>query len=859
MSTENNIGVQTRAMAQRVDNDTNPEQVQKTTDQATTPTVELHKTKEDTIKEFVRQHGTISLDWYVPDLCNTRVGDLIEKRLQLGTTEGRILFSSPALNEFFKTSNFELNLQTGEVLTYLDPPENIGITCQKEPFDIESLRDALQGECNTGPMQEERLERIPSVKKLVGPADIMPREEAEYKVCQYCHLWTMYADSSVELKKKSELSQESAVAACKIYVPYISDITRQIEEVVKIFAMEKELRLIKNRGYFPVKHLAPRECRIETIQDKETLIKEIDEVAVEMLTAIKESEENYKKDQEQARIREEQLRSARQTSRSDINLLTLANSTPIRNTNTRSDQPGVHFNTNPVHHVYATTPDRDEQYEPPENDSILQGATSSPVDQFTTNTTDTAARNEPWRQNNTTNISSNTFNHRTTTRRTSRNGLQINNPSNPTDPRNGPTCFRCGEQGHMRGECRKRVFCNHCRSYNHDTKACRKQHENTPSPAHSQSMAPAIFSDLSALASDADIKEAILTNYSDIPSSTEAATRLQNIQFSMKEPLVTFNHQYEAIHKVAFKMSPNEQESKTVIVEYAKKLPANTRDKLLRKIAKKNSYVKMLDDAFKQALDINRETSFVEAAMGRYNDQSGTKIETQINELSDSFQEYDINAMNTRSTNRSGDGSWNGSFDRSSSKNNSFNSSQNSRSNYRSNSHPSNNDSYNRQNYSRDNGRNRDYQQQPRYEQRNQNYTNRYNNTQDRNRYDNNQDRHRFDNRRRPNKYQHHRNQHKAQVIFEFSDQNVMEMMQSVRGFINLIKANPTTREQYKSNKLATRKYDNEVNESEIQSSSLEQVQEFFNEDSDVIFDTLVAADYIDEIECTDGICQQQA
>ena len=111
-------------------------------------------------------------------------------------------------------------------------------------------------------------------------------------------------------------------------------------------------------------------------------------------------------------------------------------------------------------------------------------------------------------------------------------------------------------------------------------------------------------------------------------------------------------------------------------------------------------YVKTLDDAFKQALDINRETSFVEAATGRYNDQNGTKIETQINELSDSFQEYDINAMNTRSTNRSVDRSWNGSFDRSSSKNNSFNSPQNSRSNYRNNSYSSNNDNYNRQNYS---------------------------------------------------------------------------------------------------------------------------------------------------------------
>ena len=864
------------------------------------------------------------------------------------------------------------------MFTYLDPPEDIGIKCQKETFDLESLRDTLQGEQDTSTIQEERLERIPSVKKLVGPADVMPREEAEHKVCQYCHLWTMYADSSVELKKKSELSQESAVAACNMYVPYISDIIQQIEEVVKIFAMEKELRSIKNRGYFPVPQLAPEECKIETIQDKDALLSEIDEIGVVMLNAIKESEEKYKREQEQARIRDEQLRSVRQTNRSDINLYpTLANSTPIRNSNTRPDQPGVHFNANPVHHVYATTSDGGNQYEPPENDSILQGATSSPVDQFTTNTTNVSGRNELWRCNNTTSTNSSTTNHRAAIRPTGRNRLHNENPPNPPDLRNGPTCFRCGEQGHMRAECRERVFCNHCRSYNHDTKACRKQHNNIPSPTHSQkttgyhptatppplmgtmaatqptgthnnplfnlldnnqprtstimhtphngtspatpadlvqgitqimnqvtsnnkrddaskkmmknikifdgsnkaecitwlsqveaaakftntpfrelicqSMAPAmlhIFSDLSALVSDADIKEAILTNYSDIPSTTEAATRLQNIQFSINEPLVTFNHRYEAIHKLAFRMSPSEQESKTVIVEYAKKLPVNTRDKLLRKIAKKKSYIKTLDNAFKQAIDINRETSFVEAATGRYNDQNSTKIETQINKLDDSFQEYDMNAMNTRSTNRSGDGSWNGSFNRSSSRNNLFNSPQNSRSNYRGSNYSSNNNGYNRQNYNWDNNRNRGHQQQTRYEQRNQNYQNRY---------DNNQDRNRFDNRRRPNKYQHHRNQHKAQVIFEFSDQNMVEMMEMVRGFINLIKANPTTRKQCKSSKLATRKYDYEVNESEIQSSSLEQVQQFFNEDSDIVFDALVAADYIDEIDCADGTRQQQA
>ena len=155
-----------------------------------------------------------------------------------------------------------------------------------------------------------------------------------------------------------------------------------------------------------------------------------------------------------------------------------------------------------------------------------------------------------------------------------------------------------------------------------------------------QSMASAMFhvlSELSATASDEDIKNAILTNYSDIPSTTEAATRLQSMQTSPTEPLVTFNHRYRAIHRVAFGLAPNQQYNKTIIVEYAKKLPQNARDKLLRKIAKKNSYIRTLDDAFKQAIEINRETSFVEAASGRYNKQNNTRIDTQINKLDDSF------------------------------------------------------------------------------------------------------------------------------------------------------------------------------------------------------------------------------
>ena len=133
MSTDN-TGIQTRAMAQCVENESHGPQ-----NQDMNPTVELHKTKEESIKEFVRRNGTIALDWYVPDFSNTRVGDLIEQRLSLETTEGKILFSCPALSEFFRTSNFELDLKTGQVYTYLDPPANIGVSCQKDAFDLELL------------------------------------------------------------------------------------------------------------------------------------------------------------------------------------------------------------------------------------------------------------------------------------------------------------------------------------------------------------------------------------------------------------------------------------------------------------------------------------------------------------------------------------------------------------------------------------------------------------------------------------------------------------------------------------------------------------------------------------------------
>ena len=46
---------------------------------------------------------------------------------------------------------------------------------------------------------------------------------------------------------------------------------------MKIFAMEKELRLIRNRGYFPVPQITPQDNKIETTQDKDKILATVNE------------------------------------------------------------------------------------------------------------------------------------------------------------------------------------------------------------------------------------------------------------------------------------------------------------------------------------------------------------------------------------------------------------------------------------------------------------------------------------------------------------------------------------------------------------------------------------------------------
>ena len=75
---------------------------------------------------------------------------------------------------------------------------------------------------------------------------------------------------------------------------------------------------------------------------------------VHILTTVRESERNYEKEKEEARVREQQARTTRPMQRPEYNFLSLNSSTPIKNIDTttgnqnRHTERSIHFNPNPI-------------------------------------------------------------------------------------------------------------------------------------------------------------------------------------------------------------------------------------------------------------------------------------------------------------------------------------------------------------------------------------------------------------------------------------------------------------------------------------------------------------------------------
>ena len=222
--------------------------------------------------------------------------------------------------------------------TYSIPPEDIGVPCQEEEFDVNQLKKQFQSHTDTTvpERREEELKRVPLIQKTTAAADIIDIREIEEKLGQYSLLCQLYAEASCELTRRSKLSQEEAVRACKVYEPYIRDVL-QVDAATAIFAMQKQLRSLKARGHFPIPTTTLHGARIETPYQINKFLK-VDEEIVNIITTVRESDRDYEKEKERARIRDQQTQASRSIHRPEYNFLTLNSSTPIKNTGTTAFQ-----------------------------------------------------------------------------------------------------------------------------------------------------------------------------------------------------------------------------------------------------------------------------------------------------------------------------------------------------------------------------------------------------------------------------------------------------------------------------------------------------------------------------------------
>ena len=288
---ENQLGVKTRAMMEKenvnVREQGNPQNLGTSTNlqpqpqpkphlQDTQgkmqPRLELRRVNQENMEEYMRKYSNISLDWYVPGLLNTHVIDMIRNKTHMNPRENKIMFNSIELSDYFGISSFELDLKTGRVYTYSTPAEDIRVPCQADEFDLETLHEHFPGQPDDTEIETDELTRVPLIRKRAPMADTMDLEEIEEKIQQYCQLWDLYARASCELSKRSKISKEEATDTCKVLNPYIRDIMQQFKEWNTIFTMERELRVIKNRGHFPIPTSTPQGTKIKNPQQAKRVI-----------------------------------------------------------------------------------------------------------------------------------------------------------------------------------------------------------------------------------------------------------------------------------------------------------------------------------------------------------------------------------------------------------------------------------------------------------------------------------------------------------------------------------------------------------------------------------------------------------
>ena len=201
--------------------------------------------------------------WYIPDLKNTRLRDITETRLPHPNNPVKILINAPELKRFFKTTTFEICLDTGKVWTYTDPRINIGVGLEPDPFILEELENHFKEQTKITEAVHH-MERIPLMERITPTTEVMPLKEFERNIGQYSNLCQMYGKASCKLFHHSSISEYETAKAYDKLQPYISNILDQVDKGLSLFQMEREIRNRKGRGRLRIPYIVPKEKLINT-------------------------------------------------------------------------------------------------------------------------------------------------------------------------------------------------------------------------------------------------------------------------------------------------------------------------------------------------------------------------------------------------------------------------------------------------------------------------------------------------------------------------------------------------------------------------------------------------------------------
>ena len=124
-----------------------------------------------------------------------------------------------------------MDLKTGKLYTFSQPPEDIGFTCQVEIFDNDLLQSQLRARTTTMMLRDgkKELEMVLDVRKTSPVADTMDIAEIKRMLGQYGQLCKLYADASCKLARRCRILPFELIKACHVYKQYIRDLSEQID------------------------------------------------------------------------------------------------------------------------------------------------------------------------------------------------------------------------------------------------------------------------------------------------------------------------------------------------------------------------------------------------------------------------------------------------------------------------------------------------------------------------------------------------------------------------------------------------------------------------------------------------------